>query len=188
MVNRDQAFELLKEYTKTDSLLKHAFAVEAAMIGYAKKFEEDVETWSACGLLHDLDYEMYPDTHPIKGVEILEEKGYPEPFVLAVKGHADFTNTPRETMMAKTLYAVDELSSFIIAAVLVRPTKFEGLKVKSIKKKLKDKGFARAVNREEIHKGAEELGVDLGEHIQLIIDALTAREEELKAQGYSLID
>ncbi|QZY55210.1 HDIG domain-containing metalloprotein [Crassaminicella profunda] len=188
MISREKAFELLEEYTKSQSLIKHALAVEAAMMGYGKKFDEDVTYWSVCGLLHDVDYEIYPEEHPLKGAEILREKGYPEDLVLAVKGHADSANTPRETLMAKALYAVDELSSFIVAVALVRPNKFEGLKVKSVKKKLKDKAFAKAVDRDIIKKGAEELGVDLTEHIQLIIDALVTREEELKKDGYSLIN
>lgn len=187
MVNREEAFELLKDYTKSDSLIKHALAVEAAMIGYAKQFDADIEEWSSCGILHDLDYEQYPEEHPLQAVTILEEKGYPEDFILAIKGHADFTETPRETNMAKTLYAVDELASFIIAVALVRPTKLEGLKVKSVKKKLKDKAFARAVDREGIVKGADELGVDMTEHIQMVIDALVTREAELNEIGMSLV-
>jgi len=187
-IKREKAFELLKEYVESHSLIKHCLAVEASMIGYAKKFGEDVETWASCGLLHDIDFEKHPDEHPLVGVEILREKGYPEDFVMAVKGHGDRTNTPRETLMAKTLYAVDELSSFVIACVLVRPDKFEGLKVKSVKKKLKDKAFAKAVDRDQIKRSAEEMGVDLTEHIQTVIDALVTREEELKEYGLSLID
>jgi putative nucleotidyltransferase with HDIG domain len=186
-IKRDKSFELLKEYVESSSLLKHCLAVEASMIGYAKKFGEDVELWASCGLLHDIDFEKYPEEHPLIGVDILRDKGYPEDFVIAIKGHADRTGTPRETLLAKTLYAVDELSSFIIACVLVRPNKFEGLKVKSVKKKLKDKGFAKAVNREQIKTSAEALGVDMTEHIQTLIDALVQREEELKEQGLSLI-
>lgn len=187
-IRREEAFELLKEYVESNSLLKHCLAVEASMIGYAKKFGEDVETWSSCGLLHDIDFEKHPEEHPLVGVEILREKGYSEDFVMAVKGHGDHTNTPRETMMAKTLYAVDELSGFVIACVLVRPNRFEGLKVKSVKKKLKDKAFAKAINREQINKSAEELGVDITEHIQTIIEALVQREKELKEVGLSLIE
>ncbi len=185
-ITREKAFELLKEYVESDSLIKHCFAVEASMRGYAQKFGEDVEVWGACGLLHDLDFEKYPDVHPSKGVEILREKGYPEDFVMAVKGHAR-TGVTRDTKMAKTLYAVDELSSFVIACVLVRPNKFEGLKVKSVKKKLKDKAFARAVDRDQIKDSAEELGVEMTEHIQTVIDALTQREDELQKMGLSLI-
>lgn len=187
-IKRNEAFELLKEYVDSKSLLKHCLAVEASMRGYAEKFDENIEVWSSCGLLHDIDFEKYPDEHPLKGVEILTEKGYPEDFVMAVKGHADRTNTPRETLMAKALYAVDELSGFVIACVLVRPNKFEGLKVKSVKKKLKDKAFAKAVDRDQIRSSAQELGVELTEHIQTVIDALVKREKELKEQGLSLIE
>jgi len=187
-ITRDKAFELLREYVDSISLLKHCFAVEAAMRGYARKFNEDVEVWGACGLLHDIDFEKYPEEHPYKGVEILREKGYPEEFIMAVKGHGDYTNTPRDTKMAKTLYAVDELASFVVACALVRPEKFNGLKVKSVKKKLKDKAFAKAVDREQIQRGAEELGVELSEHIQTVIDSLVQREDELNRLGYSLID
>lgn len=187
-IKREEAFKLLKEYVDSQSLLKHCLAVEASMIGYAKKFGEDIETWASCGLLHDIDFEKHPEEHPLVGVEILREKGYPEDFVMAVKGHGDHTNTPRETLMAKTLYAVDELSSFVVACALVRPNRFEGLKVKSVKKKLKDKAFAKAVNRELIKKGAEELGVDFTKHIQTVIDSLVQREEELKEKGLSMIE
>ncbi|MTI70637.1 MAG: HDIG domain-containing protein [Firmicutes bacterium] len=188
MISREEAFEFLKEHVKSDSLIKHSLAVEGAMKGYAKKFDKDVERWSVCGLLHDIDFEKYPDEHPLKGVDILREKGFDKDFVSAVKGHADFTNTPRETLMAKVLYAVDELSSFTIAAVLVRPQRFGGLKVKSIKKKLKSKSFAQAVNRETIKNGAKELGVELNEHIQTVIDALTEHEKDLNKEGLSLIE
>lgn len=187
-ITREKAFDLLKQYVDSNSLIKHCLAVEASMRGYAKKFGQDVEAWGACGLLHDIDFEKYPEEHPLKGVEILKENGYPEDFIMAVKGHADRTNTPRETNMAKTLYAVDELSSFVIACVLVRPNKFEGLKVKSVKKKLKDKAFAKAVDREQIKQSAQELGVDLTEHIQTVIDSLVQREEELQKEGLSLIE
>jgi len=185
---RNEAFSLLKEHVQSDSLLKHCLAVEASMIGYAKKFNEDVNRWAACGLLHDIDFEKYPEEHPLKGVEILKDKGYDYEFVTAIQGHADRTNTPRETLLAKTLYAVDELSSFVIACVLVRPTKFDGLKVSSVKKKLKTKAFAQAVDRDLVTKSAEELGVDFGEHIQTVIDSLTEAEERLNKEGLSLID
>ncbi|WDV46994.1 HDIG domain-containing protein [Clostridiaceae bacterium M8S5] len=184
---RESAMNQLRKYVSADSLMKHSLAVEASMRGYAKKFGEDVERWGACGLLHDIDFEKHPKEHPLIGIEILKELGYDDEFIMAVKGHSDDTNTPRETKLAKTLYAVDELSSFIIACVLVRPTKFEGLKIKSIKKKLKDKAFARAVDREQIKRSAEELGVDLNEHIQTVLDALMLREKELEQEGMSLI-
>ena len=186
--NREKEFKMLQEHVTKDSLLKHSFAVEAAMLAYGKKFGEDVAKWGACGLLHDIDFQKHPEEHPYIGVELLKEAGYPEDFVLAVKGHGDYTNTPRETNMAKALYAVDELASFVVAVALVRPTKFEGLKVKSVKKKLKDKGFAKAVNREQMLKAAEDLGVEMTDHIQTVIDGLTAWEVELNKDGYSLIE
>lgn len=185
--NRETAFGFLQEHVETKRLLKHSFAVEAAMRQYAKIKNEDVERWGACGLLHDIDFEKHPDNHPGPGLDWLKEYGFDEEFVAAVKGHGadDFE---RNSDMAKTLYAVDELASFVIAAALVRPTKFEGLKVKSIKKKLKDKAFAAAVSRDGINKGAEEIGIEITEHIQNVIDGLVAHEEMLKELGWSLID
>jgi len=185
--SREKQFELLKKYVSADSLFKHSFAVEAAMVAYAKKFGEDEEKWGACGLLHDIDFEKHPEEHPMIGIKILADEGYPEDFVIAVKGHGDHTNTPRETKLAKTLYAVDELASFIVAVALVRPTKFEGLKIKSVKKKLKDKAFAKAVNREQIQTAADDLGVELSEHIETVIDGLVYWESELNKTGLSLI-
>jgi putative nucleotidyltransferase with HDIG domain len=189
MITREKAFELLKQHVKSKSLIKHVLAVEAGMIGYAEKYGEDVEEWSALGLLHDLDYEKEPDNHPYKATELLREEGYPEEFATAVLSHADYTNTPRNTLMSKVLYAVDELSGFIVACVLVRPSKsFDDLKVKSVKKKLKDKAFAKAVDRDCIQRGADELGIDLMEHIELLIGFLAKRENELNKIGLSLID
>ena len=188
MFTREETYNLLKKYTKSQSLIKHALAVEAAMRGYAKKFNEDVEFWGITGLIHDVDYELYPEKHPYEGLKILKESGYPEELIDAVKGHADLTNTPRQTLLAKTLYAVDELSSFIIAYILVRPNKsFEGIKLKSIKKKLKDKAFARAVDRDLINRAAEELGVELDEHIMTVVEALVEREKELNQIAESLV-
>ncbi len=158
------------------------------MIYYAKQFNEDVKRWGTCGLLHDIDFEKHPDIHPLEGIKWLAKKGYDDDFVTAVKGHSDETNTPRETAMAKTLYAVDELASFIIAVALVRPTKFEGLKVKSVKKKLKDRAFAAAVDSSSIQKGADEINIELSDHIQNVIQALVEHEEILKVSGYSLVD
>ena len=172
-MERTQALAILKEYTKSESLLKHAFAVEAAMRAYAQKFGEDEELWGVVGLLHDFDYEQFPDAHPAKGQEILKDKGVSEEIRTAIMGHADYTGVPRETRMAKTLYAVDELSGFITAVTLVRPTRaLSEVKVKSVKKKMKDKRFAAKVNREEIIRGAEELGVDFTEHVEIVIHAL----------------
>lgn len=187
MFERERNFRLLKEFVETDSLRKHCLAVEGSMLGYAKKYGEDLMKWGALGLLHDMDYEKYPDKHPLVAADYLREKSYDEDFVLALLGHADYTDTPRDTLMAKTLYAVDELSSFIIAVALVRPTKLEGLTPKSVKKKMKDKAFARAVNRDEIKRGAEELGVDLTEHIENVISFLVKREAELQAEGLTLL-
>lgn len=186
--SREKQLELLKNHISTESLFKHSFAVEAAMISYAKKFGEDEKKWGACGLLHDIDFEKYPKEHPMIGIKILADEGYDEDFIMAVKGHGDYTNTPRETKLAKTLYAVDELASFIVAVALVRPTRFEGLKVKSVKKKLKDKAFAKAVNREQIQKSADDLGVELTEHIETVISGLVYWETELKKIGLSLIE
>lgn len=171
---REEALSLLHEYTKTDSLRKHALAVEAVMRAYAKKFGEDEDLYGLAGLLHDFDYEMYPnaDQHPFVGNRILGEKGYPDSVRQAIMGHAPYTNVARETRMAKCLFACDELAGFIIAVALVRPTKLEGMEVSSVKKKLKDKAFARSVNREDIRNGMAELGVPETEHIAFVIKAL----------------
>ncbi len=179
-MTREEAMAILTEYTKSESLLKHAFAVEAAMRAYARKFGEDEEKWGVVGLLHDFDYEKYPDEHPMKGGEILKEKGVPEEIRIAILGHANFSGVPRETLMAKALYAVDELCGFLIAVALVRPSKSIGeVKVKSVKKKLKDKSFAAKVNREEIKEGAEELGIPFEEHVEFVVKALSGIAPQL---------
>lgn len=180
-MNIEQARALMHEYTKNDALRKHMYAVEAAMRAYARKFEEDEEKWGIVGLLHDFDYEMHPSApnHPMKGSEILEEKGYSDEIRNAILGHAAYTGVPRDTHMAKTLYACDELCGFIIACSLVRPNKIADLEVSSVKKKLKDKAFARNVNRDDITKGTEELGVALDEHIQFVIAAMKSVSREL---------
>ena len=180
-MNRDDALTLLKEYTKSDALLKHMYAVESAMRAYARKFNTDEEEWGTVGLLHDFDYEIYPDApdHPLKGSEILKEKGYSEGFRRAILGHASYTGIPRDTQMAKALFACDELCGFIMACSVIRPNKIADLEVSSVKKKLKDKGFARNVNREDITQGAEELGVPLDEHIRFVIDAMKSISPEL---------
>jgi predicted hydrolase (HD superfamily) len=172
-MNRDQALDILFEYTETESLRKHAFAVEAAMRAYAKEYDEDEELWGAVGLIHDFDYEKFPDEHPMKGSEILAEKGISEELRTVILGHAEFTNVSRDSLMAKVLYAVDELCGFIVAVTLVRPTKsVSEVSVKSVKKKMKDKRFAAKVNRDEIKKSAEELGVDFDEHVNFVVKAL----------------
>jgi putative nucleotidyltransferase with HDIG domain len=178
-VNREESWELLCEWTESDSLRKHMLAVEAGMRAYARKFGEDEEKWGITGLLHDMDYEKHPtpDEHPMVGVRELESKGYPDDILHAIKGHADYLDVPRDTLMSKTLYAVDELSGFIVACALVRPEGLEGLKAKSVRKKMKQKSFAAAVNREDIVRGAEELGVDLNEHIEFVAGALRERSD-----------
>ena len=181
-MNRVSTLELLFEYTKSESLRKHALTVETAMRAYARKHSADEETWGITGLIHDFDYEMFPQApeHPTKGSEILKEKGYSEEVRTAILGHASYTGVPRETLMAKTLFACDELCGFLVACTLVRPNKkIDGLEVSSVKKKLKDKAFARNVNRDDISQGALELDVPLENHIQFVIDALKANAVEL---------
>jgi predicted hydrolase (HD superfamily) len=183
-MRREDALELLREYTKSDALLKHMYAVEAAMRAYARKFGEDEDKWGITGLLHDFDYEKYPQApdHPLKGSEILEAKGYPADLREAILGHAPYTGVPRSTPMAKTLYACDELCGFIMACALIRPNKIVDLGASSVKKKLKDKGFARNVNRDDITTGTAELGVDLNDHITFVIDAMKEVSAELGLQ------
>ncbi|HEX5820309.1 MAG TPA: HD domain-containing protein [Solirubrobacterales bacterium] len=182
VLSRDDAWELVTEWIDSESLRKHLLGVEAAMRAYARKWDEDEELYAVTGLVHDLDYERYPDLetgHPRYAIKELDERGYPREVIDAVAGHADFMGVPRETRMAKTLYAVDELSGFVAACALVRPTGFEGMKPKSVKKKLKQPSFAAAVNRDEVQRGIDELGVDQDEHIALIIEALDERSDEL---------
>ena len=181
----DEALALFHEWTETDSLRRHAYAVEAAMEHYAKKFGEDVHLWRLTGLLHDMDYEKHPtqEEHPFIGVETLRSKRYPEEMLEAILGHADYSGVPRRTKLAKTLYAVDELAGFITAAAYVRPTKLEGMQVSSVKKKLKDKAFAAAVSRDDIRNGAEDLGIDLDAHIANVIEGMQARAERLGLQA-----
>src|SRR6056297_3873842 len=186
-INREDALELFEEWIDSDSLIKHCLEVGGEMLVCAEYFGEDVEEWGVCGLVQDIDFQKFPqDEHLEHGPKILKEAGYPEYFIEAVKGHGDFTNTPRETKMAKCLYAVDQLASFIIAVALVRTTKLEGMKYKSVKKKVKDKAFARAVDRDEMKRGAEELGIEFSDLVMIVVKALQKREEELKAQGQSL--
>jgi predicted hydrolase (HD superfamily) len=173
-VDRESAWQVLCEYTKNDSLRKHAQAVEACMRAYARKFDEDEEKWGIVGLIHDFDYEMYPNApdHPLRGGAILKERGYPEEVRRAILGHAEYSGVPRDTLMAKALFACDELAGFITACSLVRPDKIAALEAKSVRKRMKDKAFARSVNREDITQGAEELGVPLEEHIAFCIEAM----------------
>src|SRR5438094_2668545 len=179
--DRQAAWELLCQYTKSESLRKHALAVEACMRAYARRFGEDEEKWGVVGLIHDFDYELYPNApdHPLKGSEILKEQGYPEDIRRAILGHADYTGVPRDTLMAKALFASDELAGFITACALVRPDRIQSLEAKSVRKRMKDKAFARSVSREDITKGAEDLGVPLDEHIEFCIEAMRAIADAL---------
>jgi predicted hydrolase (HD superfamily) len=179
---RDDAWALVCEWIESDSLRKHVLGVEAAMCAYARRDGEDEEKWAITGLVHDLDYERYPDLdtgHPRYALAELEERGYPQDIIDAVAGHADFMGVPRETRLAKTLYGVDELSGFVVACALVRPTGIEGMKPKSVRKKLKQPSFAAKVDRGQIQQAIEELDVDETEHIQLVIDALAENPSEL---------
>jgi len=183
---RDQAWELLCEYTKTDSLRKHALAVEAAMRASARNLGEDEEAWGIVGLLHDFDYERWPNAtdHPHRGVEILAEKGYPEDWRRAILGHASYTGVARDSRMARALFAVDELSGFVIAVALVRPGKsLAEVDARAVRKKMKEKGFARSVNRDEILQGAAELGVDFDQHVAFVIGALLPVADQLGLAG-----
>src|SRR5579859_5570323 len=184
MPNRQEAWNLVCEYTQSESLRKHMLAVEACMRAYARKYGDDEEKWAITGLLHDFDYEKYPtpEEHPFVGNKILEERGYPEDVRRAILSHADYSGVPRESRMEKTLFACDELAGFITATALVKPSKsLAEVEAKSVRKKMKDKAFARSVNRDDIINGARELGVDLDEHIAFCIEAMKgiARELEL---------
>jgi len=182
MKDRTYCLTILQEYTKSDSLLKHAYAVESCVRAYAKKFGEEIEYWGNVALLHDFDYEKYPtaEEHPFKGSEILKEKGFDDEFRNAIMSHADYTNIPRDTLLKKTLFACDELAGFITAVTYVRPSRsIDEVEVKSVLKKMKDKAFARAVNREDIVKGSQELGTAIEEHIQFCIDAMRKSKEVL---------
>jgi putative nucleotidyltransferase with HDIG domain len=178
---RDRAWGTLTRYTKSESLLRHALAVEASTRFYARKFDEDEELWGVAALLHDFDYEIHPtlDKHPQDGAPILREEGYPEEVVETVLSHAEHLNLPRDTQLKKTLFACDELSGFVHACGLVRPKGLEGLEPKSVRKKLKQPSFAAGVHRDEVYKGAEELGIDLDEHIANVVAALQPIAQEL---------
>ena len=186
-MKRDEALALMHEHTQSPSLRQHMLAVEAAMRAYAARFGEDPEPWGLVGLLHDFDYEKFPNPdhsategHPAWGVDLLRSTGVAEPLLRAVLGHATYSGVPRDTPMAKTLFAVDELCGFLVACALVRPSKsFADLEVSSVKKKLKDKAFARGVNRDEVRQGADELGVPLDEHIAFVLAALRPHERVL---------
>jgi predicted hydrolase (HD superfamily) len=180
-VDRQAAWELLCEYTKNENLRKHALAVEACLRAYARKFSADEEQWGAVGLIHDFDYEIYPNApdHPLKGSEILKEKCVSAEIRRAILGHADYTGVPRDTLLAKALFACDELAGFITACALVRPDRLATLEARSVRKRMKDKAFARAVSREDITRGAEELGIPLDEHITFCVEAMRAIADQL---------
>ena len=185
-MDRAATWELLTEYTKNESLLKHALALEAALRAYAPKFGGDPEEWGVVGLIHDFDYERYPDAenHPYRGVEILREKGVPEFVLRAILSHADYTGVTRESRLEKTLFACDEMAGFVTAAALVRPTKSVlDLEASSVRKRMKDKAFARAVSRDDLVRGAEALGVPLEEHIANVIEAMRGRADDLGLRG-----
>ena len=185
-LNREDAWKLLTTYTTSDSLLKHALAVEASVAGYARKFGEEEQAWSVVALLHDFDYERWPapEDHPFRGCEILREQGYPEWITRAILSHADYSGVPRTSLLEKTLWACDELSGFIVAASLVRPTKsILDLEPKSVLKRMKDKAFARAVKREDLRQGAEELGLPLEEHIANVISFMRERADSVGLRG-----
>jgi len=189
--SRADAVALMHEYTASESLRKHMLAVEAAMRAYAEKLAEDPDRWGLAGLIHDFDYERYPnaahspsDEHPSEGVRILRERGWPEDILQAILGHATYCGVPRETPMARALFAVDELTGLITATALVRPSRsLHEVDARSVRKKMKDKAFARGVNRDDVLLGAQELGVDLDAHIQFVIDAMRARARELGLDG-----
>ncbi len=175
LLNRDNTLEFLGHHVKTDMLMKHLLSVEASMRGYARRFSEDEERWAIAGLLHDFDWEICPtpESHPTYGAEILRGAGYPEDIIRAVLTHGEHTGIPRESLMEHTLFAVDELSGFVRAVALVRPNKsLEEVTARSVRRKMKDKAFAKDVNRTDIQKGADELGVDLDEHIAFIVDSM----------------
>jgi putative nucleotidyltransferase with HDIG domain len=186
-MTRDEALALVHEYTASDALRKHMYAVEIAMRAMAEREGEDPDTWGLVGLLHDFDYERFPNAehsptvgHPAEGVRLLAQRGVPENMQRAILGHATYSGVPRDTAMARALFGVDELAGFLVACALVRPSRsLQDLEVSSVKKKLKDKAFARGVSREDVHQGAQELGVPLDEHIAFVINALRPHEKIL---------
>ncbi len=192
MPTRAEAFALMQEYTESVNLRKHMYAVEAAMRAYARKYGEDEELWGVVGLIHDFDYEKWPndersptEEHPSTGVAILRERGWPDEILHAVMAHAEHTGVEPETLMARTMRAVDELTGFVVACSLVRPTGISDLKSKSVKKKLKDRSFAAAVNRDEIREYTEIIGEDLTEHIDFVIDAMRSISDTLELEGHA---
>ena len=189
---RDEALALVHEYTESPSLRRHMLSVEGAMRAYARKYGEDEELWGVVGLIHDFDYERWPndersptEEHPSTGVAILQERGWPDEILHAVMAHAEHTGVEPETLMARTMRAVDELTGFVVACSLVRPTGISDLRAKSVKKKLKDRSFAAAVNRDEIREYTEIIGEDLTEHIDFVIDAMRSISDTLELEGHA---
>jgi predicted hydrolase (HD superfamily) len=185
-LNRDEAWALVTEYTQSENLRKHMLAVEAAVRGYARLWGEPDEDWAVVALLHDFDYERWPDqaNHPFRGVEILKEKGYPDWVTRAILSHADYSGVPRESRLEHTLFACDEMSGFVTACALVRPSRsVMDLEASSVKKRMKDKAFARAVSRDELRRGAEEIGLPLDEHITNVIAFMRERADALGLRG-----
>jgi putative nucleotidyltransferase with HDIG domain len=188
---RSEALALVHEYTRSESLRKHMLAVETAMRAYARRFGEDEERWGLAGLVHDFDYERFPndahsptDEHPAEGVRILRARGWPEDILEAIMGHAQYSGVPRTSLMAKTLFAVDELTGLVTATALVRPSKsVHEVDARAVRKKMKDKAFARGVSREDVVLGAQELGVDLDEHVQFVVDAMRANADAIGLAG-----
>lgn len=190
-MTRDEADALLRQYTTQPHLIKHSLAVEAALRGYARRFGEDEELWGVTGLLHDFDYEMHPEPHqhPALGKAILQERGVPEAAIYAIQSHADYLGIPRSHPLDKALYAVDELSGFVMAVAMVRPSRsLHEVDVRAVRKKMKDKAFARAVSREDIQHGAEDLGVPLDEHITHVVTSLRGIAPDLGLDGASATD
>lgn len=186
MKTREEALSLMQEWVQSESLRKHMLCVEAAMRAYAKKFGENEELWAIAGLLHDFDYERFPEYdvanqtgHPFEGIKVLKEQGYPEEIIEAILGHALYSGVPRKTQMAKTLFAVDELCGFIVACAYMRPDKFQTLEASSVKKKLKDKKFAAKVSREDIDLGVTEMAIDKDEHINFVINSLKPIQSQI---------
>ncbi|BEP29516.1 HD domain-containing protein [Helicovermis profundi] len=186
-MNREDAFKLLQEHVKTDRLLRHSFAVEGAMIAYAKKLGENEDRWGLLGLLHDIDYEKFPEEHPDFAPKLLSETDLGDDFINSILSHGTNSPYPRDSKERQCLHAVDEMASFIIAVALMRPTRFEGLKAKSVKKKMKDKRFAAAVDREELLTSVESLGTEFNEHIDIIVNGLIEEEKMINADGYTLL-
>ena len=186
-MTREEALKILKKHVKSEQLYRHSLAVEAAMISYAKYFEEDVEYWGNLGLLHDVDFEKYPEKHPLMAPELLETENVDQDFIDAIVSHGDGKESMRTDKMRKTLSAVDQMSSFIVAIALMRPTKLEGLSTKSVKKKMKDKAFAKAVDRAYLEETRNDLGVEFADHVDIIVKGLMNQEKRLIEEGFSLL-